>query len=199
MQNVEYVKSDSSSNLEESDSYSTLKKTLDQPVMQVASNVEKVNVSVTHAVGDTPYWLSDCLKDAQNMIVEHHPEKPDDKNFIDCAKFFADKIFSVKIQNNGNASGDINLIVDLPSQPSYKICVHDMLGYDVRDNRRMVTIVLVHQLLHAIHPSRAHDSTNVQNGVNRIEREIANRASYHDALLNLESLYQGGKINRCQI
>ena len=199
LQNVEYVKSDSSSNLEESDSYGELKKTLDQPVTQLVSNVEKVSVPVTYAVGDAPYWLSDCLKDAQNMIIEYHQEKPDDKNFMDCAKFFADKIFGVKIQNNGNASGDINLIRDLPSQPSYKICVHDMLGYDVRDNRRMVTIVLVHQLLHALHPSRSHDSTNVQNGINKIEHEIANRARYHDALLNLESLYQSDKINRCKI
>ncbi|HJW19051.1 MAG TPA: hypothetical protein VJ571_00660 [Candidatus Nitrosotalea sp.] len=199
LQNVEYVKSDSSSNLAESTSYDELKNTLDKPVTPMVPNVEKVNVPVTNAVGDTPFWLSDCLKDAQNMMIEHHQEKPDDKSFIDCTKFFADKTFGVKIQNNGNASGDINLIGDLPSQPSYKICIHDMLGYDVRDNRRMVTIILVHQLLHAIHPSRAHDSTSVRNGINRMEHEIANRASYHDALLNLESLYQSGKINRCQI
>ncbi|MDE1812573.1 MAG: hypothetical protein KGH85_06890 [Thaumarchaeota archaeon] len=199
LQNVEYVKSDSFSSLDASVSYGELEKTLDKPVMQMESNVERVGVPVTYAVGDTPYWLSDCLKDAQNMIIEHHQEKPDDKNFIDCAKFFADKTFGVKIQNNGNASGDINLIGDLPSQPSYKICIHDVLGYDARDNRKMVTIVLVHQLLHAIHPSRAHDSTSMRNGINRIEHEIANKASYHDALLNLESLYQSGKINRCQI
>lgn len=199
LQNVEYVKSDSFSSLEESVLYGDLEKTLDKPVTPMTSNIEKVDVPVTLTVRDTPYWLSDCLKDAQNMIVEHHQEKPDDGNFIDCAKFFADKTFGVKIQNNGNASGDINLIGDLPSQPSYKICIHDMLGYDARNNRRMVTIVLVHQLLHAIHPSRVHDSTNVQNGINKMEHEIANKASYHDALLNLESLYQSGKINRCQI
>ncbi len=199
LQNVEYVKTDSFSSTGEYTPSDEFKKTLDKPVTQIATNVEKISIPVTHAAEDTPYWLSDCLKDAQNMIMEHHHEKPDDVNFGDCATFFAGKTFGVKIQNNGNASGDINLIGDLPSQPSYKICIHDMLGYDTRDNRRMVTIVLIHQLLHAIHPSRIHDSTNEQNGINRLEHEIANRASYHDGLLNLASLYQSGTINRCQV
>lgn len=199
LQNVEYVKDESFSSLEDFASYDKLEKTPDKPVMQMISNVEKVNVPVIRTVEDVPYWLSDCLHDAQNMIIEHHQEKPDDKNFIDCVKFFANKTFNVKIQNNGNASGDINLIADLPSQPSYKICVHDVLSCDTRDNRRMVTIVLVHQLLHTIHPSRMHDSVNEHDGINRMEHKIANRASYHDALLNLESLHQSGQINRCQV
>ncbi len=199
LQNVEYIKTDSFSSVEETITSNESKKTVDTPVTQLVSNVEKINVSLTSTVGESPYWLSDCLKDAQNMILEYHDEKPDDKNFVDCAKFFVDKTFGVKIQNNGNASGDINLIGDLPSQPSYKICIHDVFGYDTRDNRRMTTIILVHQLLHALHPSRIHDSINEQNGINKMEHEIANRASYHDALLNLESMHQSGKINRCQV
>jgi hypothetical protein len=105
----------------------------------------------------------------------------------------------VKIQNDGNASGGINLIDDLRSQPSYKIYIHDVFSCDTGDNRRMVTIVLVHQLLYAIHPSRMHDSVNEHNGINRMEHEIANRVSYRDALLNLESLHQSGHVNRCQV
>ncbi|MDR3782529.1 MAG: hypothetical protein P4K92_04390, partial [Candidatus Nitrosotalea sp.] len=83
--------------------------------------------------------------------------------------------------------------------PSYKIFIHDSLKEDTRDNRRMVTVVLVHQLLHAIHPSRMHDFTNVQKGINKLEHELANRASYHDALLNLESLIQSGKMHLCNL
>ncbi|MDE1838846.1 MAG: hypothetical protein KGH87_02895 [Thaumarchaeota archaeon] len=199
LQNVEYVKTDSFSSIDQSSTSHEFEKTLDKPVTQIATNVEKIGMPVTRAADDVPYWLSDCLKDAQNMIIEHHRERPDDLNFRDCATFLAGKTFGVKIQNNGNASGDINLIGDLPSQPSYKICIHDMLDYDTRDNRRMVTIILIHQLLHAIHPSRMHESTNKQNGINRLEHEIANKASYHDGLLNLESLYQSGKINRCHV
>ncbi|MDE1770682.1 MAG: hypothetical protein KGI28_09050, partial [Thaumarchaeota archaeon] len=64
---------------------------------------------------------------------------------------------------------------------------------------RMITVILIHQLLHAIHPSRGHDFSNGQKGINRLIHELANRASYHDALLNLESLHQDGKINPCSV
>ncbi|MDE1728431.1 AN1-type zinc finger protein [Candidatus Nitrosotalea okcheonensis] len=199
LQNVEYVKTDSFSSMDQSTSSDKFEKTLDRSVTQIETSVEKISVPITRTVEDATYWLSDCLKDAQNMIIEHHHEKPDDMNFGDCATFFASKTFGVKIQNNDNASGDINMIRDLPSQPSYTICINDVLGYDTRDNRRMVTIILIHQLLHAIHPSRMHDSTNKQNGINRLEHEIANKASYHDGLLNLESLYQCDKITHCHV
>ena len=165
--------------------------------LDVEPSVKKVTSMTSNM--DSPYWLSDCLEDAKNLIVEYHDEKPDDKSFVDCANFFAHKTFDVKLQNNGNASGDINLIRGLPSQPSYKIFIHDSLKEDTRDNRRMVTVVLVHQLLHAIHPSRMHDFTNIQKGINKLEHELANRASYHDALLNLESLIQSGKMHLCNL
>ncbi|CUR52162.1 protein of unknown function [Nitrosotalea devaniterrae] len=198
LENVEYVKADSFQSVSEPPLLNESKKTISDANVIAESNVEKVNVIMTPNVEDT-YWLSDCLKDAQNVIVEYHDEKPDDRNFGDCTKFFSSKTFGVKMQNNGNASGDINLIKDLLSQPSYKIYVHDIFKDDTRDNRRMVTIVLIHQLLHALHPSRIHDSANVQKGINRLEHEIANRASYHDALLNLESLRQSGKITLCNV
>ncbi|MGI0017597.1 MAG: hypothetical protein ACREA1_02685 [Nitrosotalea sp.] len=198
LENVEYVKADSFQSVSESTPLDEPKKTLVDANVVAELNIEKVNVITTPSVEDT-YWLSDCLKDAQNVIAEYHDEKPDDKNFEDCIKFFSSKTFGVKMQNNGNASGDINLIKDLPSQPSYKIYVHDIFKDDTRDNRRMVTIILIHQLLHAIHPSRMHDSANTKKGINRLQHEIANRASYHDALLNLESLRQSGKINLCNV
>jgi hypothetical protein len=201
LQNVEYVKTDSFSNITASFSSNDLKETssIEAANPKTTSGVEKVDVVMTPNVDGTSYWLSDCLEDAKNMIVECYDEKPDDKIFADCAKFFASKIFDVKLQNNGNASGDINLIRNLSSQPSYKICVHDMFKENTRDNRRMVTVILIHQLLHALHPSRMHDFTNGQKGINKIEHELANRASYHDAVLNLESLHQSGKISLCNV
>lgn len=198
LQNVEYVKAESFQQDQEPLIPSPSKESTVDESSLVGSNIEKVSVVTTPAV-DSSYWLSDCLKDAQNALVEFHDERPDDSNFADCAKFFASKSFGVKIQNNGNASGDINLIRDLPSQPSYKIFVHDAFQDDTRDNRRMVTIILIHQLLHAIHPSRMHDSMPAQKGINKMEHDIANRARYHDALLNLESLHQSGKVNLCNV
>lgn len=161
------------------------------------SGVEKI--SLVPVTGTAPYWLDDCLADAKNVITEYHDEKPDDRNFEDCAKFFGNKTFDVRIQNNGNASGDINVIKDLPSQPSYRICVHDVFQEDTRANRRMVTVVLIHQLLHAIHPSRMHDMPPGIRGINKLERELANKANYHDALLNLESLHHGGRVSACGV
>jgi hypothetical protein len=198
LDNVEYVKTDSPSN---SVAFQTSNELWMSPHIKnnnAESSVNKVTLTSSN-MENNPYWLSDCLEDAKKLIIEHHDEKPDDKNFVDCVNFFANKIFDVKIQNNGNASGDINLIRGLPSQPSYKICIHDVLKEDTRDNRRMITVILVHQLLHAIHPSRMHDFTNGQKGINRLEHELANRASYHDALLNLESLNQNGKIHICNL
>lgn len=198
LQNVEYVKAESFQKNPEQLIPDQSKGTTVDTSSLVGVNVEKVSVVAAPTL-DAPYWLSDCLKDAQNVIVEFHDERPDDSNFADCAKFFASKSFGVKIQNNGNASGDIDLIRDLPSQPSYKICINDAFQDDTRDNRRMVTIILIHQLLHAIHPSRMHDSIPAQKGINKMEYDVANRARYHDALLNLESMHQSGKVSLCNV
>jgi AN1-like Zinc finger len=195
LENVEYVKSDDLSNSFTSQSLNESKFSSSTPS---SNNAEPSVKKITSDV-NSPYWLSDCLEDAKNLIVEHHDEKPDDVKFIDCKNFFANKIFDVKLQNNGNASGDINLIRGLPSQPSYKIYIHDIFQDDTRDNRRMVTIVMLHQLLHALHPSRLHDFTNGKKGITKLEHDLANMASYHDAVLNLESLTQSGKIHLCNM
>lgn len=199
LENVEYVSPDVLSS-------STMSQTTNESDMPASTGTANVTVEPTveqttqlSSNLDAAYWLSDCLEDAKNLIMENHDENPDDKNFVDCKNFFSQKTFDIKIQNNGNASGDINLIKGLPSQPSYKIFVHDVFREDTRNNRRMVTVVLVHQLLHAIHPSRMHDAMDGQKGINKLEHDLVNRASYHDALLNLESLTQSGKIHLCNM
>lgn len=195
LENVEYVKSDDPSNSFELQ----FQNGLNTSSSTDSSNNVKSDLKKTASGMVNPYWLSDCLEDAKNLIVEYHDEKPDDVRFVDCKNFFESKIFDVKLQNNGNASGDINLIGGLSSQPSYKICIHDIFQDDTRNNRRMVTIVILHQLLHAIHPSRMHNFTNGEKGINKLEHELANKASYHDAVLNLESLTQSGKIHLCNM
>lgn len=198
LQNVEYVKAGLSQNQEDS-----LRDTTAHSPMTTSfahqENIEKVAIPKVSVPQNNLYWLSDCLQDAKNAIVEYHDEKPEEQNLPDSGKFFTNKTFDLQIQNNGNASGDINLVKDLPSQPSYKICIHDIFKEDNRNNRRMVTVVLVHQLLHAIHPSRMHDSISGQRGINRMTHDIANMSGYHDALLNLESLYQSGKVDMCTV
>ena len=63
----------------------------------VEPSVKKITLMTSNM--DDTYWLSDCLGDAKNLIVEYHDEKPDDKIFVDCANFFAHKTFDVKLQN----------------------------------------------------------------------------------------------------
>ena len=193
LENVEYVKPDDLSNSFALQSKNELISSTDSS-NNVGSRVQNMTPDENNL-----YWLSDCLDDAKNLIVQHHDEKPDDSKFIDCKDFFGNKMFDIKLQNNGNASGDINLIRGLPSQPSYTICIHDVFQDGTRDNRRMVTIVILHQLLHALHPSRLHDSINGKKGIAKLEHDLANRASYHDAVLNLESLTQSGKIHLCNM
>lgn len=196
LENVEYVKPEDLSNplMSQTNELKTASDTLNNSVEPTVKKIYSVDSDTA-----TPYWLSDCVQDAKNLIIEHHAEKPDDLKFPDCANFFVNKIIDVRFQNNGNASGDINLIKGLSSQPSYKICIHDIFQEDTRDNRRMVTIVILHQLLHALHPSRLHDFTNGKKGITKLAHELANSARYHDALLNLESLTQSGKIHLCNV
>jgi hypothetical protein len=61
LQNVEYVKDDSFSRLEDFASYGKLEKTPDKPVMQATPNMEKVNVPMICTTENVSYWLSDCL------------------------------------------------------------------------------------------------------------------------------------------
>ena len=201
LENVEYVKADSFSNSTIPIPANEIKTAspVDVPRISIVEDVKKIEIPQTSNAEDNPYWMMDCLDDAKNVIIEFHDEKPEDRNFVDCRKFFAGKIFDVKLQNSKNISGDISLIKGLTSQLSYKIYVHNMFREDTRDNRRMITVILIHQLLHAIHPSRNHDFSNGQKGINRLEHEISNKAQYHDALLNLESLHQSGKINPCNV
>lgn len=80
LQNVEYVKADLPPSVEPN-----------VPVQPDSNNLihpsaEKVSV-IAASAGSPPYWLSDCIKDAKDAILEHHDEKPDDTNFSDCKVF----------------------------------------------------------------------------------------------------------------
>ena len=75
--------------------------------------------------------------------------------------------------------------------PVYHIGIHNALSEDNEENRRMLTVVLVHELLHAIHPDWGHDKINPE------ERRLANLANYYDALHLMEILFLSGKMSIC--
>ena len=55
----------------------------------------------------------------------------------------------------------------------------------------MVIIVLVHQLLHAVHPNWTHSKIFAE------ENNIANLAGYFDSLRNMKVLYLDNNMQLC--
>lgn len=55
----------------------------------------------------------------------------------------------------------------------------------------MLIVVLVHELLHAVHPDWNHDRINPK------EKLLANKAGYFDALQEMEILAVSGKMRFC--
>jgi hypothetical protein len=73
------------------------------------------------------------------------------------------------------------------------IGIHQILLEQNPQNERMLVIVLVHELLHAIHDREGwgHDK------INPLERKLANLAGYFDALMEMENLAISGRMHLC--
>ena len=124
-------------------------------------------------------WMCECLDDAKKILNAHH---------ADCREFFKISKFRLFIQQleKQYAFAHIQL-----THPVYQIGVHNALKENNVPNRRMLTIVLVHELLHALHPDWGH---------NRIipeERRLANLAGYFDAFIEMDRLFLSGKMSLC--
>lgn len=140
-------------------------------------------------------WMYDCLEDAKSIITNNHNQNPTDTNYPDLKGFFGKKIFEIDIQKTrSDAYGYINLYEDFRSQNHYQIGIHEILADNTLENRRMVTVVLIHELLHALHPNLTHSEPN---GINQLEKRLANLGLHFDALRNLEVLYLSGKMKLC--
>ena len=124
-------------------------------------------------------WMCECLEEAKKILNAHH---------ADCREFFKISTFRLFIQQleMQYAFAHIQL-----THPVYRIGVHNRLKEDTEPNRRVLTIVLVHELLHALHPDWGH---------NRIipeERRLANLAGYFDAFIEMDRLFLSGKMSLC--
>lgn len=130
-----------------------------------------------------PDWMYDCLDEAKKIINTHHNE-------VDAREFLEKCEFRIFLQTDKpNAYGYIKI----GTHPLYNIGIHTILSNYDRINERMVTIVLVHELLHTIHPE---DQTH--NIVTPLEKIFANKAGYFDALREMEILAYGGKMKFCE-
>lgn len=148
----------------------------EEPKSIPGSELERVEQK--YDIVSTPTWMYSALEEAKQIIIKHHK---DESRFLNSAEF------------------NINIQTDKPSAygyidgtfPTYPIGIHKTLSDKTEENYRMVKIVLVHELLHAIHD----DWT--ENQVSSAERRIANLAGYFDALRNMELLYLSGKMRLC--
>jgi molecular chaperone DnaK len=125
-------------------------------------------------------WMCECLSDAKNIINTHHS--------FDCIEFFKNSSFILFLQLDKQYA---YAYIGMTGGPVYHIGIHNALSDNNQQNQRMLTIVLVHELLHAIHPDWGHDRINPE------ERRLANLAGYFDALHEMEILFLSGKMAMC--
>jgi len=126
-------------------------------------------------------WMCNSLNDAKSIINAFHTG-------YDCKQFLSTSKFELFIQQDKQyVFGHIQLGL----HPYYPIGIHQALQEDTQENRRMVTVVLIHELLHAIHPDWGHDN------IRPAEHVLANKAGFFDALTNMDRLFLSGKMSFC--
>jgi len=127
-------------------------------------------------------WMNESLEAAKAIITKFHAlDGLDD--------FFKATTYSLFIQTDKpNAYGYIRLAKGASNFP---IGIHTALAERDPRNQRMIVVVLVHELLHALHPDWGHDK------INPLEKLLANKAGYFDSLVELQNLAVSGKLRIC--
>jgi AN1-like zinc finger protein len=143
-----------------------------------------IKKSQTSDSAKTGEWMHQSLTAAKGVIKTHHL-------YCDCdtEAFFRKTTFDLYIQDDRpNAYAYINMS---RGSTHFPIGVHPALSEQTTYNQRALVVVLVHELLHALHPDWGHDKINPQ------ERLLANKAGYYDALIELERIAISGKMRLC--
>ena len=125
-------------------------------------------------------WMCDSLNKAIEIIKTHHKEF--DKSFFDTAKF----ALSLQLEQQY-----VYAFIQMTGGPVYPISIHNSLKEKTDSNQRMLVVILVHELLHAIHPDWNHDK------IRPAEKRLANLAGYYDAIHDMEILFLSGKMSMC--
>ncbi|GEM_PF-160308 len=126
-------------------------------------------------------WMCICLNDAKAIINAFHTG-------YDCRTFLSKVEFELFIQQDTQYAF---AHIGLGMHPKYPIGIHNALKEDSKENRGMLTVVLIHELLHAIHPDWGHDQ------IRPAEHVLANKAGLYDALRNMDVLFLSGKMSFC--
>ena len=115
-------------------------------------------------------WLYELLAKAQDIINQHHMNQKD---------FFRDCNFRFRFdQETDDAFGYLD-----GSLPNYIIGIHELFSNPTEEDKRFVTMTIVHELLHAIHGNWS------ENEVRGEEYKLANLAGYYDTLQRRDEAY----------
>jgi len=163
------------------------KEVLDEIEMKYRSHtMSPYEIPVEQYVPDTDSnsekycWMCDSLNKAIEIIKTHHKEF--DKSFFDTAKFE----LSLQLEKQY-----VYAFIQLTGSSTYPISIHNSLKEKTDSNQRMLVVILVHELLHAIHPDWGHDK------IRPAEKRLANLAGYYDAIHDMEILFLSGKMSMC--
>ena len=125
-------------------------------------------------------WMYGCLQDAKKIIKEYH-------KLEGVSDLFRDAKFSISIQEDReDAYGYVT-----ETYPFYRIGIHKSLEKNSPEAYKMVTVVLIHELLHVLHGDWS--ESQIQSEENR----LANLGLHFDDIKNLEVLYLSGKTRLC--
>ncbi len=123
-------------------------------------------------------WMYNCLDIAKGFINKHHRDQSLFFSEVSLNLFILDE----DVKAYGRIKG---------AYPRFRIGIHPCLSCQTLENSRMVIIVLVHQLLHAVHPNWTHSRITAE------EKNIANLAGYFDSLRNMKVLYLDNNMQLC--
>ena len=127
-------------------------------------------------------WMYSSLEDAKDIVKRFHAP------FCGCdaESFFRTTTYNLYIQNDRQS---VYAYISLTRGSSYfPIGVHPALSEETPYNQRALVVVLVHELLHALHQDWDHNRIIPQ------EKLLANKAGYYDALVELQRLAFNGKM-----
>ena len=128
-------------------------------------------------------WMNQSLHEAKDVVSTHHTRCDCDPN-----AFFSASTFELYVQRDKSFAF---AYIRLGHGSHFPIGVHPILTEPTPYNQRALVVVLVHELLHALHPAWGHERINPQ------EKLLANKGGYFDALVELQRKAVSGEVRFC--
>lgn len=129
-------------------------------------------------------WMYQCLAEAKSMIKKYHVG-------YNAKEFFENTTYELYIQKS-----ESSIYADIFSDSDhFPIGINLILSDDTSENQRVLVMVLVHHLLHAIHDREGleHDKIIL------LENNLASLGGYSDSLMELQHVAKLHKMKFCRL